>query len=64
VIVTWSAPFSPTALSATAVAICGVKPTNQADLLSVEVPVLPAIGRSSGLIHCLPDPSCTTWVMA
>ncbi len=40
-------PSSPTWYTATAPTICGVKPMNHADLLSVDVPVLPAMGRPS-----------------
>jgi hypothetical protein len=62
-----SCPGEPSAggwYSATAVAMRGVKPTNQADLFSCDVPVLPAIGRSSGSIHRSPEPLVTTRVMA
>ncbi|CPU66614.1 Uncharacterised protein [Mycobacteroides abscessus] len=40
-----------------------MKPANHADLLSVDVPVLPAAGRP---IACagLPDPVSTTWESA
>src|SRR6478752_5737094 len=57
-------PSSPTCLSDTSVTMFGVNPTNQADLLSCDVPVLPAMGRSSGWIQSLPEPDWTTCCIA
>ena len=46
----------------TAVASCGVKPSNQADTLPVVVPVLPAAGRPK--FAPAPVPLCTTFDIA
>src|SRR5690349_2844904 len=50
--------------SETSVTTFGVKPMNQADLFSFVVPVLPAMGRSSGLTQSFAVPDCTTCCMA
>src|SRR6478735_2346174 len=57
-------PSSDCWLSDTSVTMFGVKPMNHADLLSVDVPVLPAMGRSSGLTQSSPEPDWTTCCMA
>ena len=54
-VISSASPFGPTWYMPTTPTCCGVKPTNQAERFSFDVPVLPAMGLPSSAAK-FPDP--------